>query len=146
MSGIEESRPVGAAMLGSGTKTEYKLVGRPRGYYAAHRKEMDEGAVVAWPERYNVDELSAIQHAMNLKLRDELAFMAEYQQEPIAATASPEGSCQSGPIAWSPSSTCRPKRSGTKSPPLPTILRGLLSIMGPNPSSPLDAITSRSGT
>jgi phage terminase large subunit GpA-like protein len=44
---------------------------------------MDAGAVVAWPQRYNKDELSAIQHAMNLKLRDEAAFFAEYQNEPI---------------------------------------------------------------
>ena len=52
-------------------------------FYAAHRAEMDEGAVVAWPARHNPDELSAIQHAMNLKLRDEQAFWAEYQNEPL---------------------------------------------------------------
>lgn len=52
-------------------------------FYRSHRKEMDKGAVVAWPERHNDDELSAIQHAMNLKLRDEAAFFAEYQNEPI---------------------------------------------------------------
>ncbi len=52
-------------------------------YYAEHRDEMDAGARVAWPERFNEDELSAIQHAMNLKMRDEAAFMAEYQNEPI---------------------------------------------------------------
>jgi hypothetical protein len=44
---------------------------------------MDAGAVVAWPERYNQDEISAVQHAMNLRLRDEAAFFAEYQNEPI---------------------------------------------------------------
>jgi phage terminase large subunit GpA-like protein len=47
---------------------------------------MDEGAVVAWPERHNEDELSGIQHAMNLKLRDEAAFWAEYQNEPMSET------------------------------------------------------------
>jgi hypothetical protein len=52
-------------------------------FYRQHRQEMDEGAVVAWPERYNYDELSAIQHAMNLKLQDERAFWAEYQNEPL---------------------------------------------------------------
>lgn len=52
-------------------------------FYAHNRELMDEGAVVAWSERYNPDELSAIQHAMNLKLRDESAFYAEYQNEPI---------------------------------------------------------------
>ena len=52
-------------------------------FYREHREAMDEGAVVAWPERYNHDELSAIQHAMNLKLQDEAAFFAEYQNEPL---------------------------------------------------------------
>jgi hypothetical protein len=52
-------------------------------FYRAHQDEMDEGAVVAWPERHNHDELSAIQHAMNLKLQDEAAFFAEYQNEPL---------------------------------------------------------------
>lgn len=44
---------------------------------------MDVGAGIAWPERYNHDELSAIQHAMNLRLQDERAFWAEYQNEPL---------------------------------------------------------------
>jgi len=52
-------------------------------FYRAHREAMDAGSVVAWPQRHNDDELSAIQHAMNLKLRDEGAFFAEYQNEPI---------------------------------------------------------------
>lgn len=45
---------------------------------------MDAGAAVAWPQRYNADEISAVQHAMNLRFRDEAAFFAEYQNEPIA--------------------------------------------------------------
>jgi hypothetical protein len=52
-------------------------------FYRQHRAEMDDGAIVAWPERYNYDELSAIQHAMNLRLQDEAAFFAEYQNEPL---------------------------------------------------------------
>ena len=52
-------------------------------YYRKHQKAMDKGAKVAWQQRYNEDELSAIQHAMNLRLRDEAAFFAEYQNEPI---------------------------------------------------------------
>jgi phage terminase large subunit GpA-like protein len=52
-------------------------------FYRANREAMDEGAVVTWPERFNHDELSAIQHAMNLKLQDEAAFFAEYQNEPL---------------------------------------------------------------
>src|SRR5262249_37717030 len=52
-------------------------------FYGQHRTAMDEGAVIAWPERFNHDELSAVQHAMNLKLQDEAAFFAEYQNEPL---------------------------------------------------------------
>jgi len=51
-------------------------------FYKEHRAEMDEGAKVSWHERYNHDEISAIQHAMNLKFLDEAAFWAEYQNEP----------------------------------------------------------------
>src|SRR5690242_13857273 len=46
-----------------------------------HQPELDAGAVIAWPERFNYDELSAVRHAMNLKLQDEAAFLAEYQNE-----------------------------------------------------------------
>jgi len=52
-------------------------------FYRSQRAEMDKGSVIAWPERFNEDELSAIQHAMNLRFRDEQAFFAEYQNEPI---------------------------------------------------------------
>lgn len=52
-------------------------------FYAANREAMDRGALVAWPERKRDDELSALQHAMNLRLQDEAAFQAEYQNDPI---------------------------------------------------------------
>jgi hypothetical protein len=52
-------------------------------FYAANREAMDAGSMVAWAARFNYDELSAIQHAMNLKMRDERAFFAEYQNEPL---------------------------------------------------------------
>jgi hypothetical protein len=52
-------------------------------FYGKHREAMDDGAVVAWPERHHTDELSALQHAMNLRLKDEAAFFSEYQNEPI---------------------------------------------------------------
>ena len=52
-------------------------------FYVANREALDAGAKIAWPERYNHDEASAIQHAMNLKLQDEAAFFAEYQNEPL---------------------------------------------------------------
>ncbi len=52
-------------------------------FYRQHFDAMNAGAIVAWPERYNNDEISAIQHAQNLRLRNEAAFYAEYQNEPI---------------------------------------------------------------
>ena len=52
-------------------------------FYEAHRAEMDEGAKVSWEARYNHDEISALQHAMNLKFLDEIAFAAEYQNDPL---------------------------------------------------------------
>ena len=52
-------------------------------FYLDHQAEMDAGADVSWPARHNYDEVSAIQHAMNLKLTDEAAFWAEYQNEPL---------------------------------------------------------------
>ena len=52
-------------------------------FYAKHRAEMDEGAKVSWEARFNPDEISALQHAMNLKLQDEVAFMSEYQNDPL---------------------------------------------------------------
>jgi len=52
-------------------------------FYRQHQAEMDAGAAVAWPQRHNEDELSALQHAMNLRLQDERAFWAEYQNEPL---------------------------------------------------------------
>lgn len=52
-------------------------------FYKANQAKMDAGAEVSWDSRYNYDEISAIQHAMNLKLQDEVAFWAEYQNEPL---------------------------------------------------------------
>ena len=52
-------------------------------FYRQHYAEMDEGAIVAWPERYDPGEISGLQHAMNLKLEDPSMFFAEYQNEPI---------------------------------------------------------------
>jgi len=52
-------------------------------FYRTHQDDMDAGAVAAWPERYYEDELSAVQHAMNLRFRNETAFFAEYQNEPL---------------------------------------------------------------
>ena len=40
-------------------------------FYAERQAEMDRGARVAWPARKADDELSAIQHAWNLRIVDE---------------------------------------------------------------------------
>jgi len=56
---------------------------RATAFYRKHQKAMDVGAIVAWAARYNPDEASAIQHAMNLRFRGEAAFYAEYQNEPF---------------------------------------------------------------
>lgn len=54
------------------------------GLYRRHRRRMDKGAVVAWPARMKADELSALQHAWNLRIdRGEQAFAAEYQNDPL---------------------------------------------------------------
>lgn len=55
-------------------------------FYRQHRAAMDEGCVVYWPERFNSDEISAVQNLMNLKIQDEEAFEAEYQNAPKKAT------------------------------------------------------------
>ena len=68
-------------------------------FYQAHRQAMDEGAVVAWPERHNHDELSAVQHAMNLRLQDERAFWAEYQNEPLPEDDAPQEDLSADQIA-----------------------------------------------
>jgi hypothetical protein len=52
-------------------------------FYAARRAEMDAGAVAGWQARFEPGQLSAIEHAMALKLDDEAMFAAEYQNEPI---------------------------------------------------------------
>lgn len=52
-------------------------------YYSKHRDAMDAGAVVAWPERKTPRELSALQHAYNLRLRMGAAFFKECQNEPL---------------------------------------------------------------
>lgn len=68
-------------------------------FYRQNRAAMDEGSIIGWPERFNYDELSAIQHAMNLKLQDEAAFFAEYQNEPLPTKVVTEGVLSADEIA-----------------------------------------------
>lgn len=51
-------------------------------HYIDNQAAMDEGAIASWPERYNPDEVSAIQNAMNLFNENETAFWAEMQNKP----------------------------------------------------------------
>ena len=69
---------------------EDKNIKKATDFYVAHREEMDKGAVVAWPERFDDDEASAVQNAMNLMYRDAQAFAAEYQNEPLHDDVSEE--------------------------------------------------------
>ena len=59
-------------------------------FYLANREAMDAGAEVSWEARFNHDEVSALQHAMNLKFQDETAFMSEYQNDPLPEDVSDE--------------------------------------------------------
>ena len=60
-------------------------------FYRENRAAMDAGSVVTWAERFDVNELSAIQHAMNKFFRDPVQFASEYQNDPIVhASEAPE--------------------------------------------------------
>lgn len=52
-------------------------------FYVSNRAAMDEGSLVSWEHRHLPKEVSAIQHAMNLRIRDLPAFYAECQNQPI---------------------------------------------------------------
>jgi hypothetical protein len=53
-------------------------------FYRANREEMDRGAEIAWPEKFDDNELSGVQHVYNKRLTmGESAFMAEYQNDPL---------------------------------------------------------------
>jgi hypothetical protein len=51
-------------------------------FYLDHREQADAGCVVAWEHRYEPDQVSAIQYAMDLWAKDEDAFLSEYQNSP----------------------------------------------------------------
>ncbi len=68
-------------------------------FYRANQVAMDAGSIVAWPERFNHDELSANQHAMNLKLQDEAAFFAEYQNQPLPEETFADGMLTADEVA-----------------------------------------------
>ena len=57
---------------------------KARAYYKKHRRAMDAGAEVAWPEQIDAGDVSALQSAMNKFYRDRPAFFAEAQNDPGA--------------------------------------------------------------
>lgn len=59
-------------------------------FYRKHRKAMDVGADVPWSARFSPDELSAIQHAYNLRMDRPGSFDAEFQNAPVDPLAGPE--------------------------------------------------------
>lgn len=67
-------------------------------FYLANQAEMDRGAEPSWPERFLDDEFSAVQHAMNLKIRDEVSWWAEAQNEPVADADSEAMLCPTNSI------------------------------------------------
>jgi len=63
-------------------------IGPANVYYTERRAELDQGAVASWEARKAADELSAVQHAMNLWCeRGKEAFFAEFQNAPIEEEA-----------------------------------------------------------
>lgn len=53
-------------------------------FYRQNREIADAGCRVAWEWRYEPDQVSAIQYAMDLWAKDEDAFLSEYQNSPRA--------------------------------------------------------------
>lgn len=82
----EEYRELVADKLARDAKPE-EVRKAANAFYRKHRAEMDEGAEVAWEQRIDPGDLSALQTAMNLYFRDPEAFASEYQNEPIADDA-----------------------------------------------------------
>ena len=68
-------------------------------FYLANKSDMDAGSKVAWDERFDDNEISALQFAMNIKLNDEETFFAEYQNEPMHDKSLLEGTVSASEIA-----------------------------------------------
>ena len=52
-------------------------------FYRKHQREMDEGAMPTWPERYEYDEISAVQYAMDKLYSNRDTFYSEYMNQPL---------------------------------------------------------------
>lgn len=63
--------------------------GKVRAFYERHRVELEEGAIVAWPERKKARYVTALQELMELKILNPSVFASEKQGEPIDVNAKP---------------------------------------------------------
>jgi hypothetical protein len=61
-----------------------KGLGPATAFYKANRDAMDRGYKVAWEDRKLKTEVSAIQHAFNLRFKLKDSFWKEYQNEPLS--------------------------------------------------------------
>lgn len=52
-------------------------------FYAKNRAAMDVGCLATWEEDFNADEISAIQHEMNIFFQSPTMFFAERQNSPM---------------------------------------------------------------
>ena len=69
-------------------------------FYRANREAMDAGGEVAWSARHNPDELSALQHAANLRFDlGDATFFAEHQNEPLDPSAGDEEALTAAQVA-----------------------------------------------
>lgn len=59
-------------------------------FYRKRRRAMDAGALASWPGRFAEGEISAVQHAMNIRILNREAFESEYQNEPLQQQAEDE--------------------------------------------------------
>jgi phage terminase large subunit GpA-like protein len=55
----------------------------PNKFWEENQEALEDGLTAGWADRHSEDEVSAIQHAINLKARDEAAFLSEYQNQPL---------------------------------------------------------------
>ncbi len=67
----------------AGPEDKQRAAAEGTAHYVANRVAMDLGAVASWDERFNDDEVSAIQNAMNMYADNRRAFFAEMQNKPL---------------------------------------------------------------
>jgi hypothetical protein len=79
---LMESLPKNETLWEEYNRIRQESLDEATAFYRRNRKKMDAGAKVAWADNYTDGELSAIQHAMNLKLENETAFWSEQQNAP----------------------------------------------------------------